>query len=82
LEEAKNKRNILQHTKGTYVKLLSNSTKWGKSETIFSKSETKQSCPTLIQYSASIPSQRSNTRDMNKKDTNRKGRSQITHIFR
>jgi hypothetical protein len=57
-------------------------TKWGKSETIFSKSETKQSCPTLIQYSASIPSQRSNTRDMNKKDTNRKGRSQITHIFR
>jgi hypothetical protein len=48
----------------------------------FSLNQKQKKLSTLIQYSARISSQSSKARDRNKRETNRKGRSQITIIFR
>jgi hypothetical protein len=57
----------------------------GKNKTVSSKIryETNMSIlPTLIQYSAGIPSQRSKTGERNTRYSNREGRSQIISDYR
>jgi hypothetical protein len=57
----------------------------GKNEIISSKVKNKtrvSTLLTLIQYSTGIPNQNNKTRERNKRDSNREGRSQIIPIFR
>jgi hypothetical protein len=56
-----------------------------KTETICSKIRNESgisTLPTLIQYSAGIPSQRNKTGERNTRDSNREGRSSIVPVFR
>jgi hypothetical protein len=82
--ENKDRRNVPQHNKGYIQQTYSQHyTKWKTTETIPTKVKKETRIPafsTPIQYNFGIPSQSNKAKVRNKRNSNRKGRSQTIPI--